>query len=133
MSIPFSEAYGFRQRSKGFHGTALAGQTTHLDFAITEERWIQGIQVILDNHAAADTVTLSIIDKDNILGYGENFVCDVFGEDWNVNPDFGCQGIILNAYPAVIKAGLYIRISYTSTGILPVSVRPNFFLHKKAE
>lgn len=132
MSIPFSESYGFRQRSRGFTTEINAGVTSNIDCLISEERYITGLQIILQNQVFGDTMTLQVVDVNNILGYGAGAVLDEFGKNWNVSPDTACQGIIENPYPAKIAAGLYIRVVYTSTGQTNIKVGLNFFLHVKA-
>ena len=128
---PFASSDGFRFRGKGIKDTAIAGQITNIDYKITEERWINGVNMILENHVIDDSVSFEIVDIDNIFGLGENTVLDRFAESWRVCTDESDQHSILIPYPARIIAGLYIRIVYTSTGSTNVIVRCNLFLHKK--
>lgn len=128
---PFADALGFRARLKGFSGTATAGQTTNIDYKITEERYINGTQVMLLNSTFGDTIKFQVVDKDNILGYGAGAVLDEFASSWNVTSDEQDQGVYVLSYPAKIIANLYIRLVYISIGESDVSVRVNLFLHKK--
>lgn len=117
-------------RGKGFSGTATAGQSTNIQYLVSERRLITGVEVILVNHHADDTMHFQVVDVDNVLGYGAGTVLNTFGESWNVCADESCQGQLHIPYPADILAGLYIRIAYTSVGNTNVSVKCNLFLHK---
>jgi len=109
--------------------TALASQTTNLDFKVIEERLFTGLQ-ILANAISGDYCALSVVDVDNILGYGAGTVLDTFVTKWYLDSTADNQGIFTVGYPAFILAGLYIRVSYTNVGIVGVSLRVNYFLHK---
>lgn len=128
----FANSDGFRFRGKGISGTATKNTTSNIDYKLTEERYINGCNLILKNHAFGDSVKFQVIDIDNVIGYGNNVVLDEFGTDWYIAEDAQNQGVILLPYPAKILANLYIRIVYNSVGILlNVSVKCNLFLHKK--
>ncbi|RLG45233.1 MAG: hypothetical protein DRN81_02315 [Thermoproteota archaeon] len=128
---PFKMADGHRVRLRGFTGTADSGTSTNIQFEIDETRFLNGVQIILDNHVFGDKAHFEVVDVDNILGYGTNVVLDRFGEDWNIAPDENNQGAIVLPYPAKVTAGLYIRIVYVSTGSTDVSVAANLYLHKQ--
>lgn len=129
---PFADSLGFRARLKGFTGTATAGQSNNIDYKLTEERYINGTQIILSNQNFGDTIKFQVVDKDNILGYGAGVVLDEFASTWNVTSDKQDQGVYVLSYPAKIIANLYIRLVYNSTGGSDVSVAVNLFLHKKS-
>lgn len=129
---PFSDSEGFRFRGKGVSGLATASTVTNIDLKITEERFINGCEVILKDQAFGDSCNFEIVDVDNIIGYGAGVVLDRFAESWFFSGDVQDQGQFILDYPAKIIAGLYIRIAYTSTGGTNVQVRCNYFLHKKA-
>lgn len=128
---PFSDSDGFRARLKGFSGTATLGQTTNIDYLVSEERYINGAQLILQNQVFGDKVNFEIVDVDDILGLGAGTVLDTFAEDWFIDSSNMNQQIIKIEYPAKILAGLYVRVKYTSTGASNVDVRCNLLLHKK--
>lgn len=134
--VMITDAFAFNGnyevKATGFRGTATAGVSTNVDFAIgAEERYIQGIRLMLVDHAEADTVGLQIVDKDNVLGYGAGVVLKVFGQDWNVDHEQSDQGQQVFSYIARIYAGLYLRVVYNSTGASDVTVKLNCILHKK--
>lgn len=128
---PFKDANGFRVRYKGIKGIAAAGQTTDIDYELTEERYLNGVHLILENHSSEDSVTFQVIDKNNITGLGVNYILDQFGDSWNICTDQQSQNCAQPSYYAKIIPGLFIRIKYISTGQSNVKVRANLFLHIK--
>lgn len=121
---PFADADGFRARFKGVKGTVTAGTTTNLDHVLTEERWIDGVEITHVGGAPGDTVNFQIVHP--IAG-----VLDQFGETWNIDSTAGKQGAVVLSYPAKIPAGLTIRCAYTSVGETNVWIGVNLRLHKK--
>lgn len=117
-------------RGKGMQWTATAGVTSNLDYKFTEERLVCGGQLILTGHAPGDSGSLVIIDKDNVMGYGAEFVLDGFITDWFFVSDEENQGVLSIPFPAQIPANLYLRIIYVSTGSNNVNVRFNMLNYK---
>jgi len=135
---PFSDAQGFRARFKGYTDTATAGETTNIDILITEERFINGLQLILKDQAFGDSVDLQVVDINGTyagilypVGYPTPLVLDTFGESWYVHSDSQNQDQIIVPYPARLLPGLYVRVIYHSVGETDVQVCANLFLHKK--
>lgn len=133
MAIPpFADPDGYRGRLRGYSGTATKNTTSNVQWAMAEDRYMQGGNIILKNHVFGDTFKFQVVDVDNILGYGAGTVLDEFITDWNVAEDRQGQDQIIYNYTAKVYAGLYLRIVYTSTGTEnDVQVRVNLFLHKK--
>lgn len=122
----------YEVKATGFRGVAAAGVTTALDFAVgSEDRHINGARILLVNHAEADTIGLQVVDINNILGYGTNVVLKTFGTNWNVDHTQSDQGRDMYSFVARLYAGLYLRVTYTSTGIVDVIVKLNTSLHRK--
>lgn len=117
-------------RGKGFAFTATAGANTVGDFLVTENRLLDGTQILLKNHVFGDSVTFQVIDVDNILGLGANTVLDQFADSWYVCEDRQDQGRVRMPYSAELYAGLYIRVIYHSVGTTDVNVKINLFKHK---
>lgn len=129
----FANSDGFRARFKGISGTAAQDTTTDIDYKLTEERYINGVRLIADNHVMGDKVDFQVVDVDNILGYGAGVVLDEFGKDWYLDPNVCTQPDVLVPYPAKILANLYIRLKYHSVGTSnDVDLKCNLFLHKKS-
>ena len=135
----------YEAKATGFRGTAtkaVDGSTptvTNLDFAIgAEDRYINGLKLMLVNQAEADTMSLSIVDKDGVLsgiayppGTTLPVVLKTFGSSWNVDHEKSDQGQQQYNFVAKIYAGLYLRVVYTATGAVnDVTVKLNAFLHK---
>ena len=60
-----------------------------------------------------DSLDFCVIDIDNILGYGANFVLDAFAKNYYVFPN---EIETVREYKADMFPGLYIRAHYTKTG-----------------
>lgn len=134
--IILTEAFAYNGqyevKATGFKGIATAGTLTNVDFPIgAEDRHMSGIHLLLKNHHVDDTVGLSVVDVDNLLGYGAGLVLKNFGINWNVNDERNDQGINTFNFVARIPAGMYIRVSYNSAGLINVIVKLNAYLHKK--
>ena len=125
----------YNVKATGFQGTAAQNTTTNVDFAIgSEDRYIQGVRLILRNHSFGDTVDFQIVDKDNVLGYGAGAVLNQFATSFNINSEVQDQGQTAFNYVARIPANTYIRLIYHSVGSIlapDVQILLNCFLHKK--
>ncbi len=152
---PFSSSGGFRARFKGFSGTAIKADTegvekiTNIDFQITEERYINGVRIMLKNHSYGDCVDLIVVDKDYLYAgilYPSEYQpgvpwsavapngveLDKFGDQWYVDDTLCTQPDVTTPYPARILSGLYIRVAYKAIGISnDILVQVNAYLHKK--
>ena len=128
--IPFAYSHGFRFRGTGVKSTVPNGTTHNLDYKLTEDRMINAVHLMLQNHVWDDYVKFQVIDIDNILGYGANVVLDEFASDWNVDPATCSQRPEVIQYPAKIAKDLYVRIVYVSTGGTDVEIKANLYLHK---
>ena len=129
-TLPFENSYGLRFRGNGISGTAAAGSTTNIDHKLTADRYLNGCELLVNTATWGDYVKFQVVDVDNILGYGAGTVLDEFGSTWYVASDRQLQGIFKIEYPAKVLANLYIRLVYVSTGVAPVGVACNLFLHQ---
>lgn len=147
-SRAFANSDGFRFRGKGIKSVCNAGISTNIDYKLTEERWINGVDLIVKNHILGDSVKFQVVDKEYVYagilypstysgGVAWNIVApngvllDEFGSDWFLADDTQKQQQVLIPYPAKILPNLYIRLVYTSTGVNNVDLYINLFLHKK--
>lgn len=126
----FTNSDGFRFRGDSFSGSVAASTTTDIDFEISQERYINGGRLLIDNIGSNDKMTFQVVDKNNVMGYGANLVLDQFIKDYFV-PTTGNLEVRLD-YPAKIYAGLFLRLKYTSTHESGCSVKCNLYLHWKA-
>lgn len=128
----FANADNLKFRGTGQSGVATKNTTTNFDYKLTENRFVNGIEFVLNNQVFGDTAKFQVVDVDNILGYGAGLVLDEFGTNWNFASDTQRQGPYIIPYPALVNSGLYIRVIYNSVGTINnVDVRFNLFLHKK--
>lgn len=128
----------YEVKATGYRGTAIAGTTTNLDFAIgAEDRHMSGMSMVLKNHAEADTSGLSVVDVDSLIpeayrvAYPSWPVLKTFGIAWNIDETVSTQLPHTFNFVAKINAGFYIRVAYTSTGATNVTVKLNAVMHKK--
>lgn len=139
--IILTEAFAFNGqyevKATGFRGTAAAGVTTNLDFAVgAEDRHINGLHLMLVGHNEADTIGMSIVDVDGVIpepyrvAYPLYPVLKVFGIAWNVDGSKSDQGRDTFNFVAKINTGLYIRLAYTSAGGDAVTVKLNAYLYR---
>jgi hypothetical protein len=100
----------------GFTFTATANAASNHDFKFTEDTWLYGGIMYSGNYVAGDWVKQQIIDIDNILGAGANYVVKEFVHKWFILPG---QNDVRVAIPTEVPSGLYLRIVYTATGAAP--------------
>lgn len=120
----FDTSYKFYGDS--VEGTAAKGQTTIIDFMMPGTFMVYGADMIYDHATLGDYVQLQVIDKDNVLGYGENFILNTWIEKWFVPINQNIWSVTSNL-AGTLPQGLYIRLTYTSVGILnDVPIRLNY-------
>lgn len=116
-------------KGTGVSGSAAGLTTTNIDYALLWDAVFTGGNLILSGHHYGDTVTLQVVDVDGIVAPAGT----VLGEsltNWNVDSDTQYQHGADVSYPVKILQGLYVRIKYTNSGLLAVSVRANLKFHK---
>ena len=128
MADPFPDNEGnYSFRGKG-GSKALTVGLNNVDVLIhaTETRLINGAEVWSDSEVYGDYLSFQVVDVDNVLGYGANFLVEEFGEDWQMFP----KGITkaFPGYVAAIPAGLYVRMVVNSSAIADFYY--NLHLHK---
>ena len=144
----------YKVRTIGIKGSIPLGTTDVIDYKLTEDIWLSGIKLILENHASDDSINFNVVDKDFLFagilypatptaagipgvdGLSWSQVTpngvhlDDFGTDINVSTDCQDQGKEEPGYWAKLMSGMYIEIKYTSTGLSDVTVKCNLYLHK---
>jgi hypothetical protein len=142
---PFSDTGGFRFRGASFKETVDSNSTKVIDYQITQERWINGGQLIVNNIGDDDKGTFQVVDKDYLYAgilYPADFggiawsiaepsgvVLDEFVKDFYIPTDKKLE--IVLTYPARILAGLYLRLIYTSSHTDGCLIKCNLYLHWK--
>jgi hypothetical protein len=117
-------------RGVGIAFTGTSGVSTTYNYQVTEARLIDGVQILVKDHAFGDSIDFKVVDVDNVVGYGAGVVLDTFATGWYVASDAQDQGQIRLPYSAEVIAGLYLRIIYNSVGATNVDVKINLFAHK---
>lgn len=98
----------------GFEFTAVADDTT--DYLVKWDHDVEFVGAVSKTEGAhkGDTANMSIVDVDNILGYGAGFVVTEFGKDVPGKMlEIKCEANTTTA--ATVLTGLYIRIRYVNT------------------
>lgn len=113
----------------GVSGTASFASTTNIDTKINDDCLIRGIVFLCKNQIFNDTVTISIIDKDGVY-FPVNTVVSTPVTNWNLNADQQLQAEYDSITPQKILGGLYIRITYVSSGLVNVTLGCNLLLNK---
>lgn len=114
---------------QGVTGECAATSTTNVDWRFPNERWMTGGIFSTNNANWGDKVSLYVVDKDNILGYGAGVVLATFATDVVVYAGSGRQFDIEVPYVSYILSGLYVRLTYTNTGSNPVGIGINLYTH----
>lgn len=130
-----SEGGTLRARLIGiFNQPVQNSGTTNLDWkipqssygypAVNKQSYMDGIEYFAEDSKVGDHITLQVIDKDGVY-YPAGTVLDEFGTNWGILPN---QSTI-KLYKAKLIPGLYIRVSYTSTGTTDINFICNLFRH----
>lgn len=121
----------FTPTHKGHSFSAAAATTTTDNYVLTDDVLMEGATLILVGPAAGDTYSLKIVDVDNVLALGANYVLASPITDFYVDETKQMQEVFKTLYMAKIKAGIYLQTSYTNTNVASsVQVKVNWKLHK---
>lgn len=109
--------------------TLAVNTTTTLDWAFPEERWLTG-GLIIASGTWGSHLTIQIVDKDNVLGAGAGYVASEFITQFYIADSQQIQLTKEFNYPALIPAGLYIRVLYYNSSLISLGkVALNIFTH----
>ena len=111
----WANAQGYKTRFQGYAYQFPAGATTSFDQVLSTPVLFQGGYFWVKNPAMGDTVSLDVVDVDDILGGGPGAVVSPYVTDMPVAP-WDHQQELESPTAGQIPAGLYLRITYTSTG-----------------
>lgn len=117
-------------RGVGVAFTAAAGTATAHDYKVAEARLIDGIQMLVQGQAFGDSVSIAVVDVDNVLGYGAGLILDTFASSWYLCSDRQLQMEVRLPYSAEVLVNLYVRVTYNSVGASTVQFKYNLFAHK---
>jgi hypothetical protein len=114
--------------AQGVSTTGTAGAVTNLDYTLSDDCLITGMELIINNGNYGDKASFQIVDGSGAFSGTPGTVLNQFATNWNIPPTADTQFDM--AYPAKIYAGLTLRIVYTSTGTSNPFIAINYKLHK---
>lgn len=127
----FADTDGLRFRGKGITTTIPVGTTGYAEYSPTEDQYVNGVELIVENQVSSDYVKFQVVDKDGIA-YPSGTVLDEFASDWQITTDSQRQGPYILPYPALVYSWMYVRVVYVSTGSGSDPVlKANLFMHRK--
>jgi len=107
--------------------TCAAGQATPIDYTLAESLYVDGGDIVLEGSVLGDWIKAEIV-------HPQAGVIKTYIKRRNVPaaPAGLASPIMLlkTPYAGFIPAGLTIRLTYSSTGIVPVKVGVNYCLHR---
>jgi len=109
----------------GITGTATNSTTTTIDTLISDDSLIRGIEFSCKDQAFNDTVTMQVVDIDNVYGHGAGYVLATPVTNYTICADRQKQGGYEAVIPKKIPGLTYLRIIYTSTGASDVTIGLN--------
>lgn len=114
---------------QGIGGTCPSAQVTNIDWRVPDERWVTGGILVSASANWGDTVSLQVIDIDNVVGFGAGTVLATFAKDVFLYPGSGLQLSTDVSYVALVVTGVYIRLVYTNTGVTAAGIALNLKTH----
>lgn len=108
-------------RFKGASYTATASSTTTHDLQVPADIHLFGGHYWVKDAALGDTLTFQVVDVDNILGGGAGAVVTEYITDMPI-PPWNHERDLDSPTHTYIPTGLYLRVTYVSTGGTNVSL-----------
>lgn len=127
--VPFADNSEIRFRGTGKRFEALTNQTTDYDFTVPFDCLINGLDFFSDS-VNGDWITVSVVDVNNVLGFGAGVVLDTFATEWLLEANKHKSASVQLNYAARLKQGLVVRITYNNTTLEQKTVGFNLYLHK---
>lgn len=112
----------------GVKMTATAGTTSNLDYTLTDDCLLTGLEMITNDGNYGDTAVMQVLDGTGAITGVVGTVLQQVATNWNLAPSADTQFDL--TYPAKILTGMVLRIIYTSTGSNNPFVAVNYKLHK---
>jgi len=127
-----SRQYAFASGDFDFAGDAVfntcaPGSTKDIDYVLAEDLYINGGTIMLDGSVIGDWVNVDVIHP--VLGVVKTFIKKRYVPAAPVGISTPMMSVN-TAYAAKIQAGLTVRLTYHSTGIVPVKIGVNYDLHR---
>lgn len=106
----------------GIQGTIPNNTTANIDTQITDDALFRGLKLIATNTTFGDTVTVAVVDKNGVY-FTAGTILSYPVMNFNISSDQQLQADYESIAPFKILGGLFIRITYISTGGLLSSVK----------
>ena len=109
---------------------AAANSTTTYDYKLLDNYSLKGGVLFAKDASVGDSISVQVVDVDNIVGYGAGAVLTTYITNWYVIPNE--QNVVEDiSISAPISAGLYFRFVYASTSAsTDAKVIVNFMAYK---
>jgi hypothetical protein len=115
--------------AQGVIGTCPAGGTLNLDYVLQDDHEITGGTLLTKGSAFGDSANVLVLDPNNLMGLGAGAVLNQFVTNYYMSDTTSKEADFDLPYPAKIVAGLVLRCTYKSIGVMPVQVAFNYRLH----
>jgi hypothetical protein len=117
----------FKFLGDSISGTIPPNSIANVDYKVDPALIIYGAQLLYENATKGDFISLQIIDKDNILGYGNDIVVASWIKKWFIN-SYENYWKVMSEYAGTIQAGLYLRLVYFNISLeKTVDIKINYF------
>lgn len=106
----------------GVQASIPSGTTQNVDTKIVDDSLFRGIKLIANNTTFGDTISVRVVDVDGVYAPpGTVLASPVL--NFNISSDQQLQADYESIAPFKILGGLYLRVTYNSTGGLLSSVQ----------
>jgi hypothetical protein len=105
---------------RGMYFTATAGEDTVYNYDIAEKLFLRGAKLLIDGCSFFDSLSLELVDHQNLLGYGAGFVLSKYASNYPVH-----QGMELFDNERLTELdlnGFRFKLTYKSLGSVDVKV-----------
>ncbi len=125
--LPFDDNSQIKFRGKGVEFSAAANASSTYDYDIEFDCLINGLELVCSSQLG-DNITVKVVDKTNVMGFGAGAVLDTFADKWRMRE--GSADVRLN-YAAKLVVGFSLRLVYENKSILTTKqIYANLYLHK---
>lgn len=112
------------------NGVCEVNSSSNIDYKLTEKLYLNGGDVAVINNEVGDWIKCLVIDIDNVLGQGANFIVKTWVIKRFISPT-GYQSV-RTPYAGGILKDLYLRLIYNTTSSgSQRKVGINYDLHRK--
>jgi hypothetical protein len=99
----------------GVQGSIPSNTTVNIDTKIVDDSLFRGVKLIAMNTTFGDTVSVKVVDVDGVYSPAGTVLSSPV-LNFNISSDQQLQADYESIAPFKILGGLYIRITYVSTG-----------------